>query len=337
MNQDITVNVYEELSESSRKLLLSRMLQGPCSVSQLVEGSGLKQPNVSNHLARLRSKGLVQTCKIGRQVFYSIASSDVEAKVRTFLNQGLEPVPTVRLPELAKDYAKAAVRGDEPACSKIMDLAIQAKCPIIDIYQDLLGAAMYIVGTWYKVEAIDEGQEHMASEITLRMMSKSSLHFEPRAKTNLSAILGCAPGSWHVIGIRMIADYLKFAGWKVQFLGADVPVVSFMEAVHNNRPDVVLINCNAAESVAPSLRLTKGLADLRNDKLQFLIGVGGRSAQNQIDSFKESGADFTSQDLRSFATDILPEIDRIGRSSKRWDLGLPNGFAIDDQSFVSTN
>lgn len=316
---EIAVNVYEELSESSRRELLARMLSGPCNVSELVEATGLKQPNVSNHLARLRSRGLVQANKIGRQVYYSIATKEVEAAVQVVFSQTLEQVPTVRLIDLSKDYAKAAVRGDDAKCDEIVDLALKAQCTMIEIYQDLLGAAMNIVGTWYKVEAVDEAQEHMASEITVRMLAKGAAHFGPRSNAHLSALIGCAPGSWHIIGLRMLADYLRFAGWKVQFLGANVPIQSFVDSARQFKPDMVLINCNSSESIDSSLELVRALNVERGERHKFLIGVGGRVVAQQLTQFKKAGAGFSAQDLKEFAVDYLPEIERIGRSSKSWN------------------
>ena len=52
------MDVFEELSEPSRRYLLKEMLDGPRNVSQLVESTGLKQPNVSNHW----QTGLLQPC-----------------------------------------------------------------------------------------------------------------------------------------------------------------------------------------------------------------------------------------------------------------------------------
>jgi len=320
------VNVYEELSEASRRTILKELLKGPRNVSELVEKTGLKQPNVSNHLARMRAKGIVRATKDGRQVFYSIASADIEDAVRTFLREGEDEVLEINVGEAAKEYAKAAIRGDESTCADILDRCLRARLTILEVFQDFLGGAMATVGTWYKVEAIDEAQEHMASAITERMLTRTAQFFGPRARSERSAILGCAPHSWHVIGLRMINDYLRFCGWKTQYLGANVPVDSFVASVRENKPDLVLISCSAADSIESTLELLRSLTELRSMKQDFLVGVGGGAVQSYPHAFRDAGADFSSRDLKTFALEALPEIERVGRANGDWNDAQLNGL-----------
>ncbi len=43
----------------------------------LAEEIGLNQPNVSQHLARMREKNFVETRKEGTQIYYSIANEKI--------------------------------------------------------------------------------------------------------------------------------------------------------------------------------------------------------------------------------------------------------------------
>lgn len=58
------------LSESSRLEILEILREGEKRVSELVDATGLSQPNVSKHLACLWSCGLVAKEKRGREVYY---------------------------------------------------------------------------------------------------------------------------------------------------------------------------------------------------------------------------------------------------------------------------
>ncbi|MCG9894168.1 MAG: metalloregulator ArsR/SmtB family transcription factor, partial [Fimbriimonadaceae bacterium] len=71
------LDLVRELVEPSRRALIAELKAGPRTVNDLVTSTGLKQPNVSNHLARLRSKGVLKAVKVGRQVFYSFASPEI--------------------------------------------------------------------------------------------------------------------------------------------------------------------------------------------------------------------------------------------------------------------
>lgn len=307
------LNVYQELGESSRRSILSELRTGPKNVTDLVESTGLKQPNVSNHLSRLREKGIVRSSKIGRQVFYSLASPEVEAVIHSAFSEETATDGYPNVEELAKQFAKIAIQGDEHGCSEILDVAFRARMPLLDVYQEILAPAMALVGTWYKVEAIDEAQEHMASAITERMMSRTVQISGPIARHGKTAVLGCSASSWHIIGLRMLADYLRLSGWRTLFLGANVPSASFSAAVCQHKPELVLISCSAMESIDETLGLIREITTLRNPKYTFALGVGGHAVNLYPAKFAAAGADFTAHDLRTFAGTYLPQIEEHGR------------------------
>ena len=63
----------QALAEPSRRAILESLRFGQKSVTELVVATRLKQPNVSNHLAKMRVQNIVRAERIGRQVYYSIA------------------------------------------------------------------------------------------------------------------------------------------------------------------------------------------------------------------------------------------------------------------------
>jgi DNA-binding transcriptional ArsR family regulator len=69
--------LFKVLASASRLQLLSVIVDGPSSVSGLVEASGLSQPLVSQHLRTLRTAGLVEVARHGREAEYSLADAHV--------------------------------------------------------------------------------------------------------------------------------------------------------------------------------------------------------------------------------------------------------------------
>jgi len=303
------MNVYEELGDTSRRQILAELRSGHKNVGQICDSTKLKQPNVSNHLARMRARGIVKALRVGRQMFYSLASPEVEAVVNSVFNVAVYREASIDFEEMSRQYAKAAITGDEQACSELMDAAFRANAPLIDIYQEVLAPAMAMIGSWWKVGAIDEAQEHMATAITERMMARTAQITGPRRRQGRTALLGCAPNSYHVIGLRMISDFLRLQGWKTLFLGPNVPIRSFVSTVQSNEPDVVLVSCGAEEGMETTVQLLHRLCELRSKKAAFKIGVGGSQAAHFPHPFLEAGADFIALDLRSFAHEILPMLE----------------------------
>ena len=78
MNQQsqTLVNLFVSLSDGTRLSLLQLIASGEVSVGYLSDQLGESQPKVSRHLANLRSVGLVNTRREGKNVFYSVASLD---------------------------------------------------------------------------------------------------------------------------------------------------------------------------------------------------------------------------------------------------------------------
>lgn len=70
------------LSNPDRLLLLCQMSQGEFPVSELEAITGIRQPTLSQQLTVLRAEKLVATRRVGKQIFYSIASSEALAMLQ---------------------------------------------------------------------------------------------------------------------------------------------------------------------------------------------------------------------------------------------------------------
>lgn len=79
------LEVGRALSCEVRLSLLTTLARRPATVGELVEHTGTTQPNVSNHLAVLRSAGLVAAQRDGRRVQYELASDEVATLVRALV------------------------------------------------------------------------------------------------------------------------------------------------------------------------------------------------------------------------------------------------------------
>jgi DNA-binding transcriptional ArsR family regulator len=69
------------LAHESRLMMLCILAEGEKSVSELEDHLGLRQPTVSQQLARLRADGLVATRRDGKTIYYSVASDEARAVI----------------------------------------------------------------------------------------------------------------------------------------------------------------------------------------------------------------------------------------------------------------
>jgi DNA-binding transcriptional ArsR family regulator len=72
------VAFLKELGNPKRILMLCILSQGERSVSEFEHLLGLPQGNASQHLARMRYSGLVESRRKGKAMYYNITSSKVQ-------------------------------------------------------------------------------------------------------------------------------------------------------------------------------------------------------------------------------------------------------------------
>lgn len=73
--------LLKALAHETRLLILCLLVEGEKSVGELEQIMQMRQPSVSQQLARLRLDGLVQTRREGRTIYYSIGSEEARQVV----------------------------------------------------------------------------------------------------------------------------------------------------------------------------------------------------------------------------------------------------------------
>ena len=68
----------KSLANDNRLVIVCALANGEHNVSQLEELLGIRQPTLSQQLARLRTDGIVSTRRKSKKIFYSLASKEAE-------------------------------------------------------------------------------------------------------------------------------------------------------------------------------------------------------------------------------------------------------------------
>lgn len=72
-------NFLKSIAHEGRLMILCRLAEGECSVTELEQLLSARQAAVSQQLARLRMEGLVRARREGKAVYYSLADERVKA------------------------------------------------------------------------------------------------------------------------------------------------------------------------------------------------------------------------------------------------------------------
>ncbi|WP_280697447.1 metalloregulator ArsR/SmtB family transcription factor [Kitasatospora sp. GP82] len=83
---EVAAGVLALLADRTRLALLDQLGRGEADVTTLTEACGAARPSVSQHLAKLRLAGLVDTRKDGRRVVYSLRHGHLRRLVDEALN-----------------------------------------------------------------------------------------------------------------------------------------------------------------------------------------------------------------------------------------------------------
>ncbi len=73
----VDATTLQALATPSRLLILSRLRDSPCAVTELAESVGMEQSAVSHQLRLLRNLGLVVGTRAGRSIVYSLYDNHV--------------------------------------------------------------------------------------------------------------------------------------------------------------------------------------------------------------------------------------------------------------------
>ena len=80
-------SVFEALSHPTRRAILEMLKRGSLSAGELADAFPVSKPTMSNHFAKLRAAGLVQSEQKGASVIYSLNLSTLEEVVLGFMGR----------------------------------------------------------------------------------------------------------------------------------------------------------------------------------------------------------------------------------------------------------
>src|SRR4051795_10170969 len=114
------------------------------------------------------------------------------------------------LSELVRAYASALLTGDEIEAEAVIRDAIEAKLGMATIDEEIIAPALWLVGELWQRGEISVADEHLATEITTRVLA---LQHETRRvrhdRRDRRVLLATPSGEQHVVALRMLANLLR--------------------------------------------------------------------------------------------------------------------------------
>ena len=137
-------------------------------------------------------------------------------------------------------YADAVLREDEVAAERVIRDAIDARLDQATIDEDVIGPAMRMVGDLWEDSDLTVADEHLATEITVRMLALQREAFRvARRRASRASCWRPSRAKRHVVGLGMVGNLLLEGGYDVRMLGADVPLDALPAALDRHEAAVV--------------------------------------------------------------------------------------------------
>ncbi len=159
--------------------------------------------------------------------------------------------------EIVPRFVAAARQLDVPAMEALLDDAF-AGLRFERAMRDIVFRALRAVGEGWATGEIDVAAEHAASETVRRRLSQL-FDAAGRSMWGPSVIVGLPPGSHHEIGAFAFAVAARRAGLGVLYLGANVPLESWLRTVRETGAPIVVLGVVTRADISSATTVIEAL------------------------------------------------------------------------------
>jgi methanogenic corrinoid protein MtbC1 len=171
---------------------------------------------------------------------------------------------------LAKNLFQALIHHDESTTLTLLQEG-QASLSLNDFFLKAVTPALVEIGNaWYRGE-IRIATEHFASSV-IRACVMSIFQHLPLQRRAPYIIVGCAPTEQHEIASLMLATLLRNEGFRVEFLGPDLPVNDLVDFVSFEKPEMVILAATTEPAALEMRSFNQKLSEITPTPI---FGFGG--------------------------------------------------------------
>ena len=112
--------------------------------------------------------------------------------------------------------------------------------------EEIVAPALRLVGDRWQAGAECIAEEHLLSEVVLARLR--TLLGDRRPAVRGTAVLACAPGERHELGLLTLAVLLQADGWLTVYLGTDTPLDAAVSTALRTNADLLCLSASDAEA-----------------------------------------------------------------------------------------
>jgi methanogenic corrinoid protein MtbC1 len=197
----------------------------------------------------------------------------------------------------AEVFLQAILTGQRHAAVRVAREALRDGLALEALYVDVFQPALYEVGARWEANRLTVAQEHVATAITQYVMAQVYEAPDAAAAARGTIVLTGVEGELHNIGAVMVGDLLELSGWRVRFLGTNLPASSILAVIREAAPSHVGISATMLFNIGAVRHLVQSVRTEFGDRIRIL--VGGAAFRTSPDLWRQVSADAYAADLRS--------------------------------------
>jgi len=208
--------------------------------------------------------------------------------------------------DILKSIAENVQSGDDKQVVELVNKALKAKMPALDILEKGLVPGIQALGKCFK-----EGTAYLPEVlIATRAMNRGVETLKPQlANVKIASkgnvLIGTVEGDMHDIGKNLVKLMLESNGFTVEDLGADVTADAFVAAARASEPDVVAMSALLTMTMTAMPKVIDGL---KKAGLKAKVMIGGAPITREFAT--QIGAE-------GFAEDCVTAVDEATRLLKK--------------------
>ncbi|MCX7670952.1 MAG: MerR family transcriptional regulator [Anaerolineae bacterium] len=184
------------------------------------------------------------------------------------------PLPTANRPRTTAALAQELVAGllafQEERAAAVLTEAF-AIYGIEDVAEEIIAPALIEIGErWHRGEATVV-QEHFATAFLRHRLATLFHAYEPISAGPL-VLTGSVPGEWHDVGILLVSLLLRRSGWRVIYLGQNVPTDHLIGEIARLRPRLVCLSATTPESEKGLIESYEAITRLPEPRPRLILG-----------------------------------------------------------------
>lgn len=195
-----------------------------------------------------------------------------------------------------KEISEALINGDEVKVRDLVEEALNEGEAAEAILKDALLPGMDVVSEYFKNDIFFVPEVLLSSNAMLVGLEVLKPFLLKEGVSSVGkVVIGTVWGDIHEIGKNIVASLLKGAGFEVIDLGVDVSPDKFIQAIQEEKPDILGMSALMTTTML-SMKKTIDLLDEKNLREKVKVIVGGApvseiyAQQIGADAYAEDGS-----------------------------------------------